>query len=219
MEIVEHSELLSFLQALIPSDEDNIDDIVVDYNGEYMYTACISYDRYNSSWKCTPQQPTVWDTNPYMDDSRTVRTASPTTLNTSIRWAAPPSAQDTWGMGSHVQGMDRARANPMPVSMRGAELHNMAEIERNRAYEEARHREREVAYQRILDTYVGSVDTPTTRAELTALTDTINNHTHTLPVGGVTRSLSEAAVPANTEEARSSLRDLMTRYMSFGRSD
>ena len=85
MRVIKHSELLSFLRGLNPDgevSEEEIANIIVDYNEQYMYTACITYDPFNRNWKCASIQPEYgtlevgdgWRISPY-GDSRTVRTA------------------------------------------------------------------------------------------------------------------------------------------------
>ena len=100
MRTIKHSELLPFLHGLNPNGEvsaEEIEDIIVDYNGQYMYAARITYDGYYCRWKCesiqyedgNPDAGTGRRIVPY-SDPRTVRTnsSSPSSL-----WSTLPTSE------------------------------------------------------------------------------------------------------------------------------
>ena len=233
MRIIRHSELLQFLNGLNPNGEvsaEEIADIIIDYNGQYMYIARITYDYYLCRWKCEARQPehgnqnmgSGWRISHLDSDHRTVRTTNRS--SSEVRWNAPPTLDDCWNAPSMADvSMDR------PITMQAAELRYVQEGDRTRRLEEGRREACEESHRRIMESYEGRADTESTREALSTELRTLSasydarppispyvTHEH---ASADTCSLAEANVPDATEEEQRGLGDLLRRYMSFGRTD
>ena len=234
MRNIKYSELLPFLHGLNLNGEvsaGEIEDIIVDYNGQYMYIARITYDSYHCRWMCEPKQPThgtgdgglIWRISPYGGDHRTVRTNS---HSNGIHLNSMPTLADSWDAQPMVTSSSMGR----PITMREAELRCVQAGDRAGRLEEVRRGAYEESRRRSMESYEGRADTESTREALSTELRTLSasydarpsitpydNHTHVSD--SATCSLAEANVPNATEEEQRGLGDLLRRYMSFGRTD